>query len=77
MNDLYLHQKEAFEKFKDSNEIALFFEQGCGKSATALKIAEYKFDTGQIKQILVIAPNDVHHQWAYEQIPLWFKRTNR
>ena len=71
--ELYKHQREAFDKFKDSNEIALFFEQGCGKSATALKIAEYKYKQGMVEQLLVIAPNDVHHQWAYEQVPLWLE----
>lgn len=39
MNELFGHQREAVERFKDEREIALFFEQGCGKSATALRIA--------------------------------------
>ena len=43
MSKLYIHQQEAFEKFRDSNEMDIFFEQGCGKSATALTIADYKF----------------------------------
>ena len=71
MLELYEHQKEAFEKFKDENDIALFLEQGCGKSAITLKIAEYKFNKKEIEQLLVIAPNDVHRQWAVEQAPLW------
>ena len=74
--ELYNHQKEAVNFFKDSNEIALFFEQGCGKSATALTIADYKFFNKQIQQLLIIAPNDVHKQWAVEQIPLWLQATN-
>lgn len=75
-NELYAHQKEAVAQFKDSNDIALFFEQGCGKSATALAIADYKFFNKQIQQLLIIAPNDVHKQWAQEQVPLWLTANN-
>lgn len=61
------HQIEAFEKFKDKDVIALFFEMGCGKSFTTLYIAQHKFLQGKIKGLLVIAPNDVHKQW-YDDI---------
>ena len=60
---LFDHQKEAVEIFKDKDDIALFFEMGCGKTATLLKIAEEKFKNGEIKGMLVVAPNDVHKQW--------------
>lgn len=65
------HQKEAIDKFKDSNEIALFFEMGCGKTATTLWLAQEKYKQGVIDSLLVIAPNDVHRQWFEEQIPDW------
>lgn len=57
------HQLEAIDKFKDMDEIALFFEMGCGKTFTSLKILEYKYLKGQIKGVLVIAPNGIHKQW--------------
>lgn len=63
MVTLYGHQQEALDKFKDANEICLFFEMGCGKTLTSLKIAEYKYKKGEIDSLLVIAPNDVHYQW--------------
>lgn len=69
--ELYKHQQVAFERYKDANEICLFFEMGCGKTATALKIVEYKFNEKQIDGLLIIAPNGVHTQWANEQIPQW------
>ncbi len=69
--ELYAHQKEAFERFKDASEAALFMEMGTGKSATVLRIAGHKFKTGQIDALLIVAPNDVHVQWAREQVPLW------
>jgi len=68
---LYKHQEAAIERFKDASEIGLFFEMGCGKSLTALKIAEHKFQKGEIDALLIIAPNDVHKQWAVEQVPQW------
>lgn len=64
----FAHQIEAFEKFKDKDDIALFFEMGCGKSFTTLYIAEHKFKQGQIKGLLVVAPNDVHRQWYDELV---------
>lgn len=52
-----------------------FVVHNCGKSATALKIAEHKALNDKIDQVLIIAPNDVHKQWAKEQIPQWFDAT--
>jgi SNF2 family DNA or RNA helicase len=72
-DELYPHQKEDVERFKDANEIALFCEQGTGKSATALAIAAHKYRTGAIDSLLIIAPNDVHKQWAVEQLPRWLE----
>jgi superfamily II DNA or RNA helicase len=69
--ELFQHQKTDFERYKDETAIALFHEMGCGKTATILRIAGYKFKKGDIDALLVIAPNDVHCQWGHEQIPLW------
>ena len=62
------HQQEALIRYKDKDEIALFFEMGCGKSLTLLRIAESKFLNGEIEGLLVIAPNDVHRQWYDELV---------
>jgi SNF2 family DNA or RNA helicase len=70
---LYAHQVEAFQRFKDSTEIALFFECGAGKSATILAIVAEQFRHKKIDALLIVAPNDLHLQWAVEQIPLWLK----
>lgn len=61
--ELFQHQKNARNKFKDLNEIALFFEMGCGKTITCCMIACDKFKQGLIDSMLVVAPNDVHKQW--------------
>lgn len=60
---LFDHQKLAREKFKDKNEIALFFEMGCGKTLTSMSIVIDKYKAGLIDSLLVVAPNDVHKQW--------------
>src|SRR5574344_491598 len=60
---LFDHQKNAREKFKDLNEIALFFEMGCGKTLTSMMIICDKYKAGLIDSLLVVAPNDVHKQW--------------
>ena len=60
---LFDHQIKAREKFKDKNEIALFFEMGCGKTLTSMMIVCDKFKAGLIDSLLVVAPNDVHKQW--------------
>lgn len=60
---LFDHQKNARNKFKDKNEIALFFEMGCGKTLTSMMIICDKFKAGVIDSLLVVAPNDVHKQW--------------
>lgn len=62
------HQKDAIDRYKDQNDIALFFEMGCGKSFTTLQIAQQKFLKGEIDGLLVIAPNDVHSQWFFELV---------
>lgn len=60
---LFDHQVKARDKFKDKNEIALFFEMGCGKSLTSMMIMCDKFKAGLIDSLLIVAPNDVHKQW--------------
>lgn len=60
---LFEHQKLARNKFKDLDEIALFFEMGCGKSVTSLSIMIDKYKQGKIDSLLIVAPNDVHKQW--------------
>jgi SNF2 family DNA or RNA helicase len=69
--NLFAHQLEAVERYKDSSVIPLFLECGLGKTATVLKIVEYKFKRHEINALLVIAPNQVHNQWAKQEIPRW------
>ena len=71
--ELYKHQLDDIERFKDSAGFGIFGEMGTGKSATALKIAEHKYLKGAIDRLLIIAPNDLHKQWTDEQVPTFLE----
>ena len=62
------HQRKAIERYSGQDEAALFFEMGCGKSFTLLRIAQAKFQKGIVNGLLVVAPNDVHRQWFDELV---------
>lgn len=66
----YAHQIEALRRYKDSKFFGLFFEMGCGKTKTTLDIAAWKYLSGQIDSLLVIAPKGVHEQWVKDEVPL-------
>lgn len=58
------HQKRLFEKFKDSDLIAVPWLMGRGKSKFAVDIAWYKYQKRQIDRVLIFARSIVDHQWA-------------
>ena len=66
----YAHQVMAFNRFKDSEYFAAFWDMGTGKSKLAIDIAAYKYNTGEIDAVMIIAPNNVHLQWYREQFPM-------
>lgn len=61
MRELWLHQKYALEKYKDSCSFGLLFQCGLGKTRAAAAIAEAKD-----KPVLIIAPSALCQQWADE-----------
>lgn len=63
------HQIRLFEETKDLPAHALFWEQGTGKTRTALDTITYLFEQGNIDGALVVAPNDVHRAWIEDQLP--------
>lgn len=65
---MFKHQQDAFDRYMDAEFIPLFFEMGCGKTLTLLRIAEMKFLQGHIKGMLLVAPNDVHYQWWHDLV---------
>lgn len=65
----YPHQKVAFEMAKDAECLALFMEQGTGKTKVIIDNAAYLYEQGKINAILVVAPNGVHLNWVRNEIP--------
>ena len=47
---------------------ALFMEQGCGKSLTAIAVMGRRFQRGEINRVLIIAPTSVVPVWAKEDV---------
>ena len=68
---LYQHQQKALEVYDKQTAIPLLFDPGTGKTLTALMLAKAKFERGEIDCLLVVAPNNVHKQWAVQEIPKW------
>jgi SNF2 family DNA or RNA helicase len=69
--ELFPHQREAVERFKDEPIAALFMEAGCGKTCVFLRIASYKFTKGEIDALLIVSPNGVHTQTGRQEVPKW------
>jgi SNF2 family DNA or RNA helicase len=70
---LRAHQLESFDRYKDGAVIPIFDSPGTGKSRTIIEIAQFKYRKGEITALLIIAPNNVHRQWAFQEIPKWLE----
>ena len=73
--ELYKHQQDARDRFRNQSAAALFWQPGCGKTCGSLAMAADKYRAGEIDVLLIIAPNRIHTQWAVEQIPTWCGNT--
>lgn len=67
----FLHQKNAVERFVDKEYGALFCEMGTGKTKIILDVIQ---NAGLINDVVVIAPNGLHHNWATNEIPRHFSK---
>lgn len=63
---LYDHQKRAFAIATALDSSALLMEQGTGKTFSAIATAGKRFLDGQVKKLLVVAPNGILHVWKGE-----------
>jgi SNF2 family DNA or RNA helicase len=61
------HQLNALKVAEDSNELALFFDMGTGKTATAINILRLKFNQNKkIFKTIIFAPLVVCENWKRE-----------
>lgn len=70
INNLWSHQKEAFHKWlgsPDRTKFALFFEQGTGKTLTAISMLHTLKNVYTKFKTLILTPNEsVTHNWEEE-----------
>lgn len=62
----FKHQKDAVKRFVDKPYGALFCEMGTGKTKIVLDIVQ---NAEENVDVVVIAPNGLHHNWAINEIP--------
>lgn len=67
----YKHQEETVKKHLDHNFFALFPEQGLGKTKIILDIIA---NNKGCKYVLVLAPNGLHQNWFYKELPEHFSQ---
>lgn len=65
--DPYAHQVKAFEMSRDRRSFALLMDMGTGKTKVTIDTACWLYARGEIRGVLIIAPNGVHSMWE-EQI---------
>ena len=61
MRKLWKNQEYTVNKFKDKKFCGILFPCGCGKTLTAIALAEEKE-----RPVLIIAPNALCQQWKEE-----------
>lgn len=60
------YQKQAIRRSRNEPLMALFMEQGTGKTFTAIKIMEHAFNRGEISRLIVFCPNTLTYNWQLE-----------
>ncbi len=77
------HQIEAVEFIKKQQEVALFDEQGLGKTKIIIESLCWSMKQGEIEGVLVVAPMSLLYTWEHEVlkhsflIPIVLKGTKR
>ena len=67
----FKHQEDAVRRFVDKPYGALFCEMGTGKTKIVLDIVQNAEET---VDVVVIAPNGLHHNWAINEIPRHYEK---
>ena len=65
------HQEDAVKRFVDKPYGALFCEMGTGKTKIVLDIVQ---NAEEAVDVVVIAPNGLHHNWAINEIPQHYEK---
>ncbi len=65
----FAHQREEWERSREAEARAIFWEQGTGKSKLMIDTACWLWLRGLIDGVLIVAPNGVHRNWVEQEIP--------
>lgn len=65
----YAHQAQELEQHRGTKTRALFWDCGTGKTRAILDLAVDLYARKEIDALLVVAPNGVHQNWVYDEIP--------
>lgn len=72
------HQLEAYRKAYNQDQFALFFEQGLGKTKTAIDLASMWVEDGVIETVVALCPVSIRQVWQKEfEIHCGLKHTVR
>ena len=63
------HQQEFIDKHAFDEHHALFWEMGTGKTYAVINNAVQLYLSSLIDMVVIVAPNGVHRNWAYREIP--------
>ncbi len=63
------HQKDEWDRSREEEARAIFWEQGTGKSKLTIDTACWLWNRGLIDGVLIVAPNGVHRNWTEKEIP--------
>jgi superfamily II DNA or RNA helicase len=68
---LFAYQQSIVDATWDAPGWGLFLEMGVGKSLITIETARRLHAAGKIDGMLVVAPNGVHANWIYDELPKW------
>jgi len=65
----FAHQREEWEKHRETPARAIFWEMGTGKTKLLIDTAAWLALQGKVDAMLVVAPNGVHRNWVEDELP--------
>lgn len=65
----FAHQLSEWERTRELENWAHFWEQGTGKSKLTIDSAAWRFKAGLINAVVVVAPGGVHTNWVKDELP--------
>jgi hypothetical protein len=65
----FQHQLEEWQRSREDETRAIWWEPGCGKSKLTIDTAAWLYGQDKIDCLFVLAPNGVHSNWVTDELP--------